>query len=126
MNQYKIAVIEGDGIGREVVPEGLRVLEAAGRRYNATFSWKHFDWSCETFLRTGRTPSILARWDTPVFRIMYHFGDCSFPFGGASSNMSTCGRCACYKASNHQSEGFLLAKSTSVLSAKTMKASTPK
>jgi tartrate dehydrogenase/decarboxylase / D-malate dehydrogenase len=54
VNQYKIAVIEGDGIGREVVPEGLRVLEAAGRRYNATFSWKHFDWSCETYLRTGR------------------------------------------------------------------------
>ena len=54
MSHYKIAVIEGDGIGREVVPEGLRVLEAAGRRYNATFSWKHFDWSCETYLRTGR------------------------------------------------------------------------
>lgn len=34
MNSYKIAVIEGDGIGREVVPEGLRVLEAAGRRYD--------------------------------------------------------------------------------------------
>ena len=31
VNRYKIAVIEGDGIGHEVVPEGLRVLEAAGR-----------------------------------------------------------------------------------------------
>ena len=54
MNRYKIAVIEGDGIGREVVPEGLRVLEAVGRRYNIAFSWQHFDWSCQTYLKTGR------------------------------------------------------------------------
>ncbi|MBZ5679858.1 MAG: tartrate dehydrogenase [Acidobacteriia bacterium] len=54
MNRYKIAVIEGDGIGREVVPEGLRVLEAAGRRCDITFSWHHFDWSCQTYLKTGR------------------------------------------------------------------------
>jgi len=54
VNRYKIAVIEGDGIGREVVPEGVRVLEAAGRRYDIAFSWNHFDWSCETYLKTGR------------------------------------------------------------------------
>lgn len=54
MNRYQIAVIEGDGIGREVVPEGLRVLEAAGRRYHIDFTWKHFDWGCETFFKTGR------------------------------------------------------------------------
>jgi tartrate dehydrogenase/decarboxylase/D-malate dehydrogenase len=29
--QYRIAVIPGDGIGKEVVPEGLRVLEAAAK-----------------------------------------------------------------------------------------------
>jgi tartrate dehydrogenase/decarboxylase/D-malate dehydrogenase len=51
---YKIAVIEGDGIGHEVVPEGLRALEAAGRRFNINFSWHHFDWSCQTYLKTGR------------------------------------------------------------------------
>jgi tartrate dehydrogenase/decarboxylase / D-malate dehydrogenase len=54
VHSYKIAVIEGDGIGREVVPEGLRVLEAAGRGYEIDFSWHHFDWSCQTYLRTGR------------------------------------------------------------------------
>jgi len=54
VNRYKIAVIEGDGIGHEVVPEGLRVLEAAGRRYQITFDWHHFDWSCQTYLKTGR------------------------------------------------------------------------
>ena len=54
MKSYKIAVIEGDGIGHEVVPEGLRVLEAAARRYDISFSWHRFDWSCQTFLKTGR------------------------------------------------------------------------
>jgi tartrate dehydrogenase/decarboxylase/D-malate dehydrogenase len=54
LKNYKIAIIEGDGIGREVVPEGLRVLEAAGRRFDLSFSWEHFDWSCETYLKTGR------------------------------------------------------------------------
>ena len=46
-------MIEGDGIGREVVPEGIRVLEAAGRRFDLSFTWQQFDWSCETFLKTG-------------------------------------------------------------------------
>jgi tartrate dehydrogenase/decarboxylase/D-malate dehydrogenase len=54
LKSYKIAVIEGDGIGREVVPEGIRVLEAAARRFDLSFSWKKFDWSCETYLSTGR------------------------------------------------------------------------
>ena len=54
MKSYKIAVIEGDGIGHEVVPEGLRVLEAAARRFDFKLSWQHFDWSCQTYLKTGR------------------------------------------------------------------------
>lgn len=54
MKNYKIAVIEGDGIGREVVPEGIRVLEAAARRFDLSFSWQHFNWSCATYLSTGR------------------------------------------------------------------------
>ena len=54
MKTYKIAVIEGDGIGREVVPEGIRVLEAVARRFDISLSWQHFDWSCQTYLKTGR------------------------------------------------------------------------
>ncbi|HWO29636.1 MAG TPA: isocitrate/isopropylmalate family dehydrogenase, partial [Candidatus Acidoferrum sp.] len=53
MKNYKIAVIEGDGIGREVVSEGIRVLEAAGRRFDLSFSWERFDWSCERYAKTG-------------------------------------------------------------------------
>lgn len=53
MSNYKIAVIPGDGIGKEVVPEGIRVLEAVGRRFDITFGWEEFSWSCETYLETG-------------------------------------------------------------------------
>ena len=51
---HRIAVIPGDGIGKEVVPEGIRVLEAAGRRFGIDFTWQEFDWSCETYAATGR------------------------------------------------------------------------
>ena len=51
---FEIAVIPGDGIGKEVVPEGIRVLEAAGRRFGVNFNWRDFDWSCETYIKTGR------------------------------------------------------------------------
>ncbi len=53
MDNYKIAVIPGDGIGKEVVPEGIRVLEAAGSRFNVNFTWDHFPWNCETYNDTG-------------------------------------------------------------------------
>ncbi len=49
----KIALIPGDGIGTEVMPEGVRVLEAAGKKHNIDFVWKDFDWSCERYLKTG-------------------------------------------------------------------------
>jgi tartrate dehydrogenase/decarboxylase / D-malate dehydrogenase len=51
---HRIAVIPGDGIGKEVVPEGIRVLEAAGRRFGFSLDWTTFDWSCEIYARTGR------------------------------------------------------------------------
>ncbi len=50
----RIALIPGDGIGREVVPEGVRVLDAVGRRFDIEFEWQTYPWSCETYLRTGR------------------------------------------------------------------------
>ena len=54
MKTFRIAVIAGDGIGKEVVPEGIRALDAAGRRFGFHFHWHQFDWSCEEYLRTGR------------------------------------------------------------------------
>ena len=54
MNPIKIAVIPGDGIGKEVIPEGIEALEAAGSRQGVQFEWTEFDWSCETYHKTGR------------------------------------------------------------------------
>src|SRR6059058_4512058 len=52
--KYRVAVIAGDGIGREVVPEGVKALEAAARRYGFALGWRELDWSCETYAKTGR------------------------------------------------------------------------
>ena len=51
---HRIAVIAGDGIGPEVIAEGIKVLNAAARR-NGTFSFEftHFPWGCEYYTKTG-------------------------------------------------------------------------
>jgi tartrate dehydrogenase/decarboxylase/D-malate dehydrogenase len=54
MRRHRIAVLPGDGIGKETVPEGLRVLEAAARRFGVAFEWAHFDWSCDYYAKHGR------------------------------------------------------------------------
>jgi tartrate dehydrogenase/decarboxylase/D-malate dehydrogenase len=51
---HRIAVIPGDGIGKEVVPEGLRVLEAVSEKYDCGFELDHFDFaSCDYHRRHG-------------------------------------------------------------------------
>ena len=50
---HRIAVIPGDGIGKEVVPEGVKVLEAVSSRFDISFAFENFDWSCERYLETG-------------------------------------------------------------------------
>src|SRR4030081_3100573 len=54
MKTFNIAVIAGGGIGKEVVPEGIRVLEAAGKRFGFQLQCRGFDWSCEPYLKTGK------------------------------------------------------------------------
>ena len=51
----KIAVIAGDGIGKETVPEGLRVLEAAASKFSLDLKWDHFDFaSCDYYAKHGQ------------------------------------------------------------------------
>ncbi len=52
--KHRIAVIPGDGIGKEVMPEGLRVLDAVAARFDIGFQWDHFDWSCDYYARHGK------------------------------------------------------------------------
>ena len=50
----RIAVIPGDGIGKEVVPEGLRVLDAAARRFGFDLKYEHHDFaSCDYYAKHG-------------------------------------------------------------------------
>jgi tartrate dehydrogenase/decarboxylase/D-malate dehydrogenase len=51
----KIAVIPGDGIGKEVMPEGVRALEAAARKFGIQFQFDHFDFaSCDYYQKYGK------------------------------------------------------------------------
>lgn len=53
-HSYRISVIAGDGIGREVVPEGIRVLDAAAARHGFSFEWEQLPWSCDYYRKNGR------------------------------------------------------------------------
>ena len=72
MTKHRIAVIPGDGIGREVVPEGVRVLEAVGAKYGVQFEWHEFPWSCDWYKQHGKmcpddAPQILREFDAIYF-----------------------------------------------------------
>ena len=53
MNKHRIAVIPGDGIGKEVVPEGIRVLEAAGAKFGIGFQWDELRGAASIMQRRG-------------------------------------------------------------------------
>jgi tartrate dehydrogenase/decarboxylase / D-malate dehydrogenase len=55
MTTHRIAVLPGDGIGKEVVPEGLRVLDAAARKFGIDLRFDHFDFaSCDWYAKHGK------------------------------------------------------------------------
>lgn len=51
---YTIACIPGDGIGKEVLPEGIRVLDRAAELFGFSLNWVGFPWSCEYYAKTGQ------------------------------------------------------------------------
>lgn len=55
MKTYRIAVIEGDGIGKEVVPAAIQVLDAVAKLDGGfQFEWTHFPWGCDYYLEHGK------------------------------------------------------------------------
>ena len=46
---YRIALIPGDGIGKEVIPEGMRGMEALTARHWFALAWAEFPYSCEPY-----------------------------------------------------------------------------
>ena len=63
----KIAVIAGDGIGKEVMPEGLRALQAAAQKFDLPLEFHHFDWAhCDYYAEHGQMmPNDWKRRDLP-------------------------------------------------------------
>jgi len=53
-SSFRIAVIAGDGIGREVIPAGMAAIEAAARGTGVTVSFTEFPWGCEYYTQHGR------------------------------------------------------------------------
>jgi tartrate dehydrogenase/decarboxylase/D-malate dehydrogenase len=51
---HKIAVIAGDGIGKEVIPAGIAAIEAAAKKSNVSVTFAELGWGCEYYLKTGR------------------------------------------------------------------------
>jgi tartrate dehydrogenase/decarboxylase/D-malate dehydrogenase len=54
MKTFTIAVIAGDGVGAEVVPQARRVLETIAKKHDVTLSFQDFDWGADHFFRWGR------------------------------------------------------------------------
>ena len=62
---FRIAAIPGDGIGKEILPEGIKVLEKAAQRFGFTLEFTHFDWaSCDYYLAHG--DMMPADWKTTL------------------------------------------------------------
>ena len=53
MKTYNIAVIPGDGIGKEVTREGIKILNALSDKYGFKAKTENFDWSCDYYLKHG-------------------------------------------------------------------------
>ncbi len=71
MAKHTIAVIAGDGIGKEVMPEGVRVLEAAATKFGIDLAFDTFDWSCDHYDKEGW-------WMPPDWKDIIGGHDCVF------------------------------------------------
>jgi tartrate dehydrogenase/decarboxylase/D-malate dehydrogenase len=54
MKTFTIAVIAGDGVGAEVIPQSKSVLEKIGKKHDINFAFQDFDWGADHFFRWGR------------------------------------------------------------------------
>jgi 3-isopropylmalate dehydrogenase len=83
MSSYKLAVIAGDGIGPEVVAEGLRVLDAVSKKHGIEFTRKEFELGAKLWHRTGETlpDSILEELKNFDVILLGAVGDPTVPSG---------------------------------------------
>jgi 3-isopropylmalate dehydrogenase len=83
MSSYKLAVIPGDGIGPEVVAEGLRVLQAVENKYGLSFNKKEFELGARLWHKSGETlpAPILEELEAFDVILLGAVGDPSVPSG---------------------------------------------
>jgi tartrate dehydrogenase/decarboxylase/D-malate dehydrogenase len=55
--EFSVAIIAGDGIGKETVPAAMKVIDAACKRYSRSIAWVEHDWGSDYFFRHGRIMS---------------------------------------------------------------------
>ena len=79
MKDYTIAVIPGDGIGKEVTPQGIRILDRVAEIFQSfKFRYEYFPWGCEYYLETGRMMAENGLQILKNFDAIY-FGAVGFP-----------------------------------------------
>jgi hypothetical protein len=95
-SKKRIAIIPGDGIGQEVIPQALKVIKASG----ADVEMSEFDWSADRYLRDGTTVppdgfAMLGRdfdaGSRPIFTPKRYCSACASRW----ISTPTCGRCGC-------------------------------
>jgi tartrate dehydrogenase/decarboxylase/D-malate dehydrogenase len=78
VKSYRIAVIAGDGIGKEVMPEGVRALQATADKFGFGLELSHFDWSCDSYDTIGSW--MPADWlEQLTGHDCIYFGACGWP-----------------------------------------------
>jgi isocitrate/isopropylmalate dehydrogenase len=108
MSSYSIAVIAGDGIGEEVIDEGIRVINASADVYGFDITFEKLPWSCSYYLEHGELmPSngldILRGYDAiylgaigwPPSQTIYRSGNCCCRSARPSSSTPMSVRSAC-------------------------------
>jgi tartrate dehydrogenase/decarboxylase/D-malate dehydrogenase len=88
MEEYKVAVIAGDGIGPEVLAEGVKILNTAAKLAgDFKFSFTDFPWGCEYYLKNGKMMDEDGLEKLKVFDAIY-LGAVGYP--GVPDHISLC------------------------------------
>ncbi|MDP5170068.1 MAG: isocitrate/isopropylmalate family dehydrogenase [Bacteroidia bacterium] len=78
MKTYRIAVVPGDGIGHEIVPLGMRVVEAAAQKFGFAIETKSFGWGAGYYLQCGEFMAPTALDEMKAYDAIY-FGSVGLP-----------------------------------------------
>jgi tartrate dehydrogenase/decarboxylase / D-malate dehydrogenase len=78
MRDYHVALVPGDGIGHEVLPEGVKLMAAAGDLLGFKIEYEEFPWGCEYYLQRGEMMPQDALKTLEDFDAIY-FGAVGFP-----------------------------------------------